>query len=136
MSGNKIYLIKFEDDKVNNSDDLDHPVFEEISKILNKSDLKCIGVSNNEDIFLKLSDSKVEKVTNVLRKYYKIQIIDISEEVKSGYIQSIYPEVEFLTPKLFKNFRLENTSKDDVLDKITCCGLNSLDKIDKKILKK
>jgi hypothetical protein len=37
---------------------------------------------------------------------------------------------------LFRRFRLDNETVDDVLDKINENGLKSLDKVDKKILKK
>ena len=35
---------------------------------------------------------------------------------------------------MFDNFRIENTSVDDVLDKILEKGINSIDNIDKMIL--
>ena len=35
---------------------------------------------------------------------------------------------------MFDNFRIENTSVDDVLDKILERGINSIDTIDKMIL--
>ena len=35
---------------------------------------------------------------------------------------------------MFDNFRIENTSVDDVLDKILEKGINSIDNIDKIIL--
>ena len=52
----------------------------------------------------------------------------------SGDIQKKFPEVEKLTPYMFDNFRIENTSVDDVLDKILEKGINSIDNIDKIIL--
>lgn len=133
MKANKIYLIKFNDIA---DSDLTHPVFKEISTVLSDKDLEYVGVSNNDDIFVRLYDYKVDKIVNILKKYFVFDVIDVTELVKSGVIQRDYPEVEFLTPKLFRNFRLENTSKDEVLDKICCGGIESLDKLDKKILKK
>lgn len=133
MKANKIYLIKFEN--IDDSD-LTHPVFNEITTVLNKRDLEYVGVTQNDDIFLRLYDYKVEKVVNILKKYFTFEVTDVTALVKSGVIQKEYPEVEFLTPKLFKNFRLETTSKDEVLDKISKDGIDSLDKLDKKILKK
>jgi len=134
MKATKIYLLKF--NGVDNSDDLDHPVFKEMTTVLSKKDLEYVGITKDDDIFLRLCDYKVDKVVNILQKYFDVEVTDVSENVISGNIQKKYPEVEFLTPKLFKNFRLENTTKDNVLEKIACNGISSLDKIDKKILKK
>ena len=64
-----------------------------------------------------------------MNKYFVIDIKDVSDKVISGELQRLYPEVESLTPKLFRKFRLDNETVDDVLDKINECGLKSLDKV-------
>jgi hypothetical protein len=68
-----------------------------------------------------------------MQRYFIISKTDVTEKVISGEIQAEYPEVE---KELFENFRLDNVTVDDVLDKISRLGIESLDDIDKKILEK
>ena len=136
---NKIYKITIVEDVENiNSDDNDftHPFFEEITLSLNENDANYIGFSDNDEMFVRLDTIKMKRVVDIMKKYFVIDIKDVSDKVISGELQKLYPEVESLTPKLFKKFRLDNETVDDVLDKINENGINSLDKVDKKILKK
>ena len=71
-----------------------------------------------------------------MSKYFEFTKTDVTDKVISGEIAKEYPEVKEVTPKLFTDFRLDNTSVDDILDKIIESGIDSLDKIDKTILKK
>lgn len=136
---NKIYQITIVEDVENiNSDDNDftHPFFEEITLSLNENDANYIGFSDNDEMFVRLDTIKMKRVVDIMKKYFVIDIKDVSDKVISGELQKLYPEVESLTPKLFKKFRLDNETVDDVLDKINENGIDSLDKVDKKILKK
>lgn len=136
---NKIYQITIVEDVENiNSDDNDfsHPFFEEITLSLNENDANYIGFSDNDEMFVRLDTIKMKRVVDIMKKYFVIDIKDVSDKVISGELQKLYPEVESLTPKLFKKFRLDNETVDDVLDKINENGINSLDKVDKRILKK
>lgn len=136
---NKIYQITIVEDVENiNSDDNDfsHPFFEEITLSLNENDANYIGFSDNDEMFVRLNTIKLKRVVDIMKKYFVIDIKDVSDKVISGELQKLYPEVESLTPKLFRKFRLDNETVDDVLDKINENGLKSLDKVDKKILKK
>jgi len=136
---NKIYQITIVGDVENinsNDNDFSHPFFEEITLSLNEKDTNYIGFSDNDEMFVRLDTIKLKRVVDIMKKYFVIDIKDVSDKVISGEIQKLYPEVESLTPKLFKNFRLDNGTVDDILDKINETGINSLDKIDKKILKK
>ena len=136
---NKIYQITIVEDVENiNSDDNDfsHTFFEEITLSLNEKDTNYIGFSDNDEMFVRLNTIKLKRVIDIMKKYFIIDIKDVSDKVISGELQKLYPEVESLTPKLFKKFRLDNETIDDVLDKIIESGINSLDKVDKKILKK
>lgn len=136
---NKIYQITIVEDVENiNSDDNDfsHPFFEEITISLNENDANYIGFSDNDEMFVRLNTIKLKRVVDIMKKYFVIDIKDVSDKVISGELQKLYPEVESLTPKLFRKFRLDNETVDDVLDKINENGLKSLDKVDKKILKK
>jgi hypothetical protein len=136
---NKIYQITIVEDVENinsNNNDFSHPFFEEITLSLNEKDTNYIGFSDNDEIFVRLDTIKLKRVVDIMNKYFVIDIKDVSDKVISGELQRLYPEVESLTPKLFRKFRLDNETVDDVLDKINECGLKSLDKVDKKILKK
>lgn len=134
MKAGRIYLLKFTS-KPNIGDDLDHPVYKELSSLLDTEDQKYIGFNEKEDMFIRLLDYKVDKVCDILNKNGFVFIKnDITEEVIRGEAQIKYPEVNKLTPQLFENFRLENTSIDNILDKINLKGIKSLDKIDLLIL--
>lgn len=136
---NRIYQVTIVEDVEDiNSDnnDFSHPFFEDITLSLDEKDINYIGFSENDEMFIRLDSIKFRRVIDIMKKYFIIDIKDVSEKVISGEIQKIYPEVEKLTPKLFRNFRLDNVTVDDVLDKINETGINSLDKVDKKILKK
>ena len=136
---NRIYQITIVEDVENiNSDDNDfsHPFFEEVALSLNEKDTNYIGFSDNDEMFVRLDTIKMKRVVDIMKKYFVIEVKDVSDKVISGELQRLYPEVETLTPKLFRRFRLDNETVDDVLDKINENGLKSLDKVDKKILKK
>jgi hypothetical protein len=136
---NRIYQITIVEDVENinsNDNDFSHPFFEEITLSLNEKDINYIGFSDNDEMFVRLDTIKMKRVVDIMNKYFVIDIKDVSDKVISGELQKLYPEVESLTPKLFRKFRLDNETVDDVLDKINESGLKSLDKVDKKILKK
>ena len=138
MKSNKVFLIKFTK-KVNigEGDDFTHPVYEDISRCLENGDEKFIGFTDDEDIFIRLSDSKVNDICNTFRKHgFEFNIDEVTEFVINGDMQKMYPEVEALTPLIFETFRLDNTNVDDILDKISEKGIESLDDIDKKVLEK
>ena len=138
MKSNKIYLIKFTKKvDVGTGDDFNHPVYEDLSKCLDKGDDKFIGFTNSEDIFVRLSDNKVNEICNVFTKHgFEFNVDEVTELVISGDMQKEYPEVEELTPQIFEVFRMENTSVDDILDKINEKGIEALDNTDKAILDK
>jgi hypothetical protein len=136
---NKIYQITIVEDVENinsNDNDFSHPFFEEIALSLNEKDTNYIGFSDNDEMFVRLDTIKMKRVVDIMKKYFVIEIKDVSDKVISGELQKLYPDVETLTPKLFRKFRLDNETVDDVLDKIIETGIKSLDKVDKKILKK
>lgn len=134
MKANKIYLIKFT--KLINIEDEKHPIYNDFTNCLNPDEQKYLGFADNEDIFIRLVDYKVSLVSNIFTKYgFEFDVIDVTSSVIKGDIQKEYPEVEKLTPYLFEDFRIDTTSVDDILDKINEKGMDSLDNIDKKILK-
>jgi hypothetical protein len=131
----KIYLFKLvgEDieDVIEGCEDFSHPFFAELADVIGEEDLKYLGFTKTDDIFATLEESKIEKLSNIMNKYFIISKTDVTEKVISGEIQAEYPEVE---KELFDNFRLDNVTVDDVLDKISSLGIESLDDIDKAIL--
>jgi hypothetical protein len=133
MKSNKIYKIEFS--QFIEQEDLQSPLFGDLSNCLDYEDQKYVGFSNNDDMFLRLPDYKISLILEVLEKHnFKFQIFDITTDVINGKTQKEFPEVEQLTPFIFEHFRFENTSVDDVLDKIIESGIDSIDEIDKKIL--
>lgn len=137
MKANKIYLLKFTSKPNIDDNDLDNPFYKELSSCLDKEDQKYIGFNKNEDMFIRLLDYKVDKVCFVLEKHgFFFTKEDLTMSVIKGEAQKKYPEVSKLTPYLFEDFRLENTSIDDILDKINEKGIESLDEIDNSILRK
>lgn len=137
MKANKIYLVKFTAKPSDIEDDnFDHPVYRDLSLSLDKEDNKYIGFTENEDMFIRLLDYKVDKICNILKSHdFSFEIKDVTTDAIRGKLQKEHPEVHKLTPYLFEDFRVENTNLDDVLDKINETGMESLDKIDKYILK-
>ena len=133
MKSNNIYFVRFT--KSSDIEDNAHPIYQDLSNALDKEDGKYLGFTNGEDLFIRLVYFKVQKVLDVFTKYgFEFEVTDVTSDVISGDIQKKFPEVEKLTPYMFDNFRIENTSVDDVLDKILERGINSIDTIDKMIL--
>jgi len=133
MKANKIYLIKFT--KLVNIDDEKHPIYNDFTNCLNPEDQKYVGFADNEDIFIRLNDYKVDSFASIFTKYgFEFDVLDVTDSVIKGKTQKIYPEVEALTPYLFEDFRLDTTSVDDILDKINETGMDSLDNTDTVIL--
>ncbi len=137
MKANKIYLLKFTKSvNIEDGDEFTHPIYNDLSNCLNDDEQKYLGFADNEDIFIRLVDYKVTLISEIFSKYgFEFDVLDVTSSVIKGKIQKDYPEVEKLTPYLFEDFRVDNTSIDDILDKINESGMDSLDNIDKKILK-
>ena len=130
----KIYLFKLigEDIEDGDNNDFTHPFYSEIAQILVEDDAKNLGFTKDKAMFAALEEAKLEKLSDLMNKYFTISKTDVTEQVILGEIQAQYPEVE---KELFENFRLENTTVDNVLDKISSLGIESLDYIDRAILK-
>jgi hypothetical protein len=141
MKSNKIYFIKVIKEidgmgGIENDSDFSHHFYTELLDVIDVEEVKYIGFSDSEDFFVRFEGLKFNKVLSVLKKHFELTATDVTDKVISGEIQKLYPEVESLTPELFTDFRLDNTSTDDVLDKINFTGIESLDEIDKEILKR
>jgi hypothetical protein len=132
---NRIYLLRLVDCDAPEYNGV-HPFYEELTECLDEKDQEYIGFTDNDDLFIRLDKYKVQKIERIFKKYFIFSIIDVTDKVISGEMQKLYPEVEEFTPKLFENFRLDNTTVDDILGKINDKGIESLDEIDKKVLYK
>lgn len=138
IKSNKVYHFKFSKlvDIDNTEKEFEHPFYNDISNCVNQEENKYLGFTDNDDVFVRLNDYKVSMIAEVFKKHgFEFEILDVTDSVIKGDIQKQYPEVEALTPHLFEDFRYDNTTIDDVLDKINEKGIDSLDEIDKEILK-
>lgn len=137
MKSNKIYLIKT----------LNIPTDEKVAKKLVMEVADCLDDSDEgnfvvEDVdgldylFLRVEDYKVDKICKVLDNYIRYQIKEITKDLLIGNhdLNYIIEKEEF--KPFFDSFRIDNTTIDDVLDKINNKGFESLDEIDKTILNK
>ena len=136
MKSNTVYFIEFTKKVDTGNDDFTHPIYNELSQILDDGDDKLLGFTNSENIILRLFEHKVKEICSLFEKYgFELTVSDVTDKVICGDMQLEYPEVQELTPKIFDIFRLENETIDNVLDKINERGIESLDYIDQEILK-
>ena len=134
---NTIYLLKLDEiEKMRETpnDDFSHPIFSDLALSLGDFS-KYIGFSDDECLFVRLTGSNLKVLEYILNKYTSFTKEDVTDRVISGEIQKLYPEVEQLTPKIFEKFRIDLTTVDNVLDKISEHGLGALDRVDMTILK-
>lgn len=137
IKANKIHLLEFSSEPDGlNDDDFSHPVYDDLLIVVEQDERECLAFTDSEDIFIALPDYKVDKICRVFEKHdFIFTKKDITLDVLSGKIQKKYPEAEKLTPNFFNKFRLENTSIDDILDKIIDSGKESLDLIDHLVMR-
>ena len=137
MKGCRIYFLRIINDLQSDlwhSDDFSNPLYQQLSDLIELNDVKHLGFTDSNGILLQLETLQLKKVINVFKNHCEITVTDVTDQVLSGEMQKMYPEVEELTPNFFSNFRLENTSIDNVLDKINNLGSESLDYIDTTII--
>ena len=77
-----------------------------------------------------ITDTSIKLLLNSTENLELLNKVNTNTQLFVNYIELD----EKLTPYMFDNFRIENTSVDDVLDKILEKGINSIDNIDKMIL--
>ena len=134
MKASKIYMYIIKD--VLDHEDFLHPVFNDIPLILSKEEISYVSFSNEGNMFVRLSEYKVNKLTEILYKHDLIEnVIDVTDEALYGILEKNHPGIERCNPKLLDNFRIENLTIDNVLDKISKNGISSLDNVDYYILK-
>jgi hypothetical protein len=79
---------------------------------------KYIGFSDDGCMFVRLPDHKLSELEFIINRYTTFTKEDVTSKVISGEMQKMYPEVEKLTPMIFRTFRLEVTTLDNILDRI------------------
>ena len=129
----KMYLFKLIGEDIIDVDnnDFSHPFYSDLSEVISNDDVKYMGFGKNETMFMSMEDYRFNIISAVFKKYFVLSIADVTDDVMNGKILIEYPEVN---KELFEEFRLDNTTLDDVLDKINKFGIESLDYIDKMIL--
>ena len=95
-----------------------------------------VAIIGDDVFYIRCDKDKIKKVEKFIKKYHIIEITDVSIEIiKSNEIyNSIGDKDMYQFGELFYDYRLEHTTKDDVLDKILKYDINYIDDIDKKIL--
>lgn len=97
MKANKIYQINIKSDNPE-TDNESHPIYKDLSSILDIEDGEYIGFTEDNKIFIRLPDYKFNIFCNLLSKYdIEFSFSDVTESVIKGYIQKRYPDVEELT---------------------------------------
>jgi hypothetical protein len=129
----KIYRFRLIGDDIDDGDnnDFSHPFYTEIAGVIDPEDVQYMRFSKDKTMFITIEDSRIKEISAVFAKHFILSIADISDDVLACSIQHEYPDVD---QEYFDEYRLANTTMDDVLDKINKSGMCSLDHIDKTIL--
>ncbi len=126
----EIYAIdqKVKDRAIYGSDYLEFfEAVDELDKVVS------VPLSDTEGLFL-LDDVLLNKVSSLLTKMgYKIEVKDATKDIFYNELNVSATPIEFKT--FVDNYIFENFDSNDVLDKISLLGIDSLTDIDKKILK-
>lgn len=115
-------------------EDLEHPLYEELGFAVMEEVDNLIYTDSPTSMYINLPKDRVEEFCDVYRKYgCTVVCRDITMGVLNGTLpdKNISPNEDF-----FDSFRLKYTSLDHVLDKIYEHGMDSLDEIDKEILRR
>ena len=101
---NKIYYLKIVNDieEYNINSTNNHPIYEELSNCLDIADIQYLEFTNDDDIFVRLPNYKIDKIITTLSKYFKYTMSDVTNAVISGELERKVSE----SYKLFNNFRL------------------------------
>lgn len=128
---------------IDNSPEDEKSIQKDLKDLMGSHDYRIIWVSNKEDIhtlYAFLEDHEVRPLTNIFKKYGMIiEYKDISQDIITGKLpnKEDKKEFEFVTwRRILNNFRVSNTTVDDILDVINDSGMGSLDELHLEILKK
>lgn len=135
----KIFKIKIVEEPIDwvdvkDEDYKSHPFFSQLADVIGFNGSKYLEFYLEGDavnLFVCFEELKLKQLLAVFTKFFEFTIEDITESVINGEMQKLYPE----SSRFLTNFRLKNTPIDSILDKINKTGIDSLDEIDKGILK-
>lgn len=135
------------------TEEIDDMVASKLSKEITLEDYKNLNACLvNDSVFIRDDGRKAKRVFDMLNQYYHVVMEEVSYDIimensyikiektenpidESKYNMYIWRKIEEYPKEMFRKFRLDITSTDDVLDKIISKGIDYLDDIDKEILK-
>lgn len=87
-------------------------------------------ISDIDTLIISLSQSKYKEMCYILDKYKASYYCeDISDDILSNKILDYYYNIDIVN-----EYRSDNLSIDDILDKVNSVGMGSLNEVDMKIL--
>ena len=108
----------------------------------------------DDGVYIRDDGRRAERVFNIFDKYFIVKMEDVTdlvimdnfyikEQVKKEfdldpnlYSQSKFESIDHYSEMMLKDFKKENITIDNILDKIVDNGIDYLDDIDKEVLKK
>jgi hypothetical protein len=108
-------------------------------KVFDMDDRANLIISSiGNDVFIRDDGKKAKYLFDVLFKHYDCILEDVSNDVimNNNIINHFGELEEQYTKPMFELYRLDYSSKDDILDKIVDNGIDYLDPIDLEILNK
>lgn len=133
-----IFLVKIKDFDFLKSSDV-NSIFNKISQIFSGDDEERITVDcidNIDYIFFRIEEYKVMQFFSFISEMLECEVLNISKNVISGELDDdiLLISLDEQHKDFFDKYRVIYTTIDDILDKITNRGIDSLDDIDKEIL--
>lgn len=134
----KITLIKPVTKYNINKEDLDEEFTEQLHMYITPNDIinNKIAVVGEDTFYVRGDNGRINELNHFFSKYHVVEITDVSRDLldNNELYNSINEKDMLQFGKLFDDFRILNTTKDDVLDKILNYGIDYIDSIDKEIL--
>ena len=96
-----------------------------------------VALNGDEIIYIRDEGSLANRFYNVVAKYFKSSIDDVSQLIlkDNSLLSDMDNYCRDYSFKMFEQYRKDYSDINDVLDKIIDKGMNYLDDIDKDILK-
>ena len=96
-----------------------------------------VAVDGNEIAYIRDEGQLAKQFYGIVSKYHNSTIEDVSEQVirDNSLLSDMDDYCREYSFQMFEEFRKDYSSVDDILDKIVENGMDSLDEIDKTILK-
>jgi hypothetical protein len=133
---------------------IDDIIAKELNKEITIDDYENSNAAIVEDsIYIRDDGRKANRIFNLMNQYYRVVLEEVSNDIimDNNYIESskneepkdpslynmdLWKRFNEFPKEMVKQFRLDITTTDDVLDKINEKGIDYIDDIDKEILKK